>query len=338
MSLLSFFPYCIKVGGIAFDAQTAQQLPAAVVNNQVVVLTSLACSQWTFSYGLPDSPAAGDIWIHTVDGGGYTLSVAGDQTLILTPGVVMQYNGSAWEYCNAYIGVNGVWTLFSTKSPLSTCSWEQVVGIANSGEDVFKFGSVGDTCPLPLSTGETVYPQIAGFNHDDKSDGSGKAAISFITKDCLGTKYKMNDSWTNVGGWNSSKMRTTNMPAFLATFPDILKSSIGIKTVNKRASAGNQSTTIITSQDKCWIPSLIEVMGSSGNSVPGEGTRYSLFTSSSSRIKKVGNAAADWWSRSPYSSNTGNFCAVSSSGAATNNNANNELGVALGLFRIGPTK
>ena len=329
MSLLSFFPYSVKVGGVVFDVQIAQQLPAAVVNNQVVVLTSRDCSKWTFSYGPPASPESGDIWIHTVDGGGYTLSIAGDQTLILTPGVVMQYNGSAWEYCNAYIGVNGVWTLFSTKSPLS--SWEQVVGIANSGEDVSKFWSVGDTCPLTLSTGETVYPQIAGFKHDDKANGGGKAAISFITKDCLGTKYKMNDSWTNVGGWNDSKMRKTNMPAFLATFPDILKSDIGIKTVNKRASAGNQSTNIITSQDRCWIPALIEVMGSSGASVPGEGTQYSLFTTNSSRIKKVGAAAADWWSRSPYSSSSYSFCAVSAAGAATIDIADTELGVALGF-------
>ena len=94
----------------------------------------------------------------------------------------------------------------------------------------------------------------------------------------------------------------------------------------------------MTSLDRCWIPALIEVMGSSGNSVPGEGTQYSLFTTNSSRIKKVGAAAADWWSRSPYSSNNNNFCAVSAAGAATNNNANTELGVALGLFMIGPTK
>ena len=85
MSLLSFFPYSVKVGGVVFDVQIAQQLPAAVVNNQVVVLTSRDCSKWTFSYGPPASPESGDIWIHTVDGGGYTLSIAGDQTLIQNP-------------------------------------------------------------------------------------------------------------------------------------------------------------------------------------------------------------------------------------------------------------
>ena len=42
-------------------------------------------------------------------------------------------------------------------------------------------------------------------------------------------------------------------------------------------------------------------------------------------------AAADWWSRSPYSSDTNYFCAVSAAGAATNNSANYELGVALGF-------
>jgi hypothetical protein len=36
--------------------------------------------------------------------------------------------------------------------------------------------------------------RIIGFNHDDLSDGSGKAGITLGMTHCLNTKYKMNDS------------------------------------------------------------------------------------------------------------------------------------------------
>ena len=38
-----------------------------------------------------------------------------------------------------------------------------------------------------------------------------------------------------------------------------------------------------------------------------------------------------WWLRSPYASNTSNFCNVNTNGAANNNNASNSYGLALGF-------
>lgn len=103
-------------GGVSFDIQIASLLPSAVVDGQVVVLTATIPETIYFSYVKPAEPANGDLWVHTVDGGGYQLNVAGEQNLTLTPGLTMQYNGSTWVYCNAYIGVAGVWQLFSTNS------------------------------------------------------------------------------------------------------------------------------------------------------------------------------------------------------------------------------
>lgn len=43
--------------------------------------------------------------------------------------------------------------------------------------------------------------QIIGYNHDDKSDGSSKAGITFQMKNCLATTYLMNSTRTNAGGY-----------------------------------------------------------------------------------------------------------------------------------------
>ena len=316
--------YGAAAGGVAFDVQISTSLPAVVVDHQVVILTGTEPGTICFSYAAPAEPVSGDIWIHTVDNGGYSLSIAGDQSIFLTPGLVMQYNGSAWEYRNAYIGVNGVWTLFSTNSPLSSCTWEQIAGVANSGEDVSNFWKIGDRKQLQL-TDEAHDVAIYDFRHDDIADGSGYAAITFGFTECMNTTYVMNGGSTNAGGWNNCQMRTSRMPAILNMFPAELKNVI--KTVNRRVSAGSGSTTITISKDKLFLPTEIEVFGNTNYSAAGEGRKYPIFTTNASRIRKVGGAAAVWWLASPYAYDSSHFVAVAAAGSVTDNYAYNAYGV-----------
>ena len=53
---------------------------------------------------------------------------------------------------------------------------------------------------VTLFDGTTTQVQIAGFAHDDKTVGSGKAGITFIFKDAV-AEHSMNNSRTNAGGW-----------------------------------------------------------------------------------------------------------------------------------------
>ena len=307
---------------------TAQLLPSAVVDQRVVVLTATAPETIYFSYAAPTDPAAGDIWIHTVDNGGYSLSIAGDQSIVLTPGAVMQYSGTAWVYCDAYVGVSGEWKLFSTLSPLSSLSWAQVVAMAESGEDPSKFFAVGDEHPLVLTSGDTLTVLIGDFNHNTIT-GTGKtAALAFTFKDCLGTTYQMNSSNTNSGGWNGCAMRTSHMPAILNTFPaDCLT---GIKYVDVVASKGSQSTALITSSDRLRLHSITE-LGLSYTYAAVEGKAYAYYTSNTRRIKKVNGTASIYWTRSPYTGNSYGFCDVNSSGAAYADGASTSNGVACGF-------
>ena len=319
-------------GGLSIDVVTAELLPSAVKNGQVVVLTSTTPNKITFSYATPSDPASGDIWVHTVDNGGYTLSADGAVGIRITPGATMQYNGSIWEYRNAYIGVSEEWKLFSTLSPLSLLTWTQIIAIANSGEDPSTFFAVGDEHDLLLTTGEVVTAVIGDFRHNTITGTSNKAAIAFTFKNCLNTTYSINNSNTNSGGWDGSAMRNTHMPAILNTFPAELTADGAIKYVNVLASAGSQSTSLVTSSDRLRLHSITELALDNSLSPSAEGTTYAYYTSGN-RIKTVNGTASAYWTRSstPKNNNDTNFYSINMFGQSGGAAASTSRGVACGF-------
>ena len=329
MGIISCFPGG-GGGGADINAVAASSLPSAVVDGQAIIITSTTPGKIIFSYVAPSDSVSGDIWVHTVDNEGYTLSVDGAVGIRITPGAVMQFNGSIWEYRNAYIGVSGEWKLFSTLSPLSSLTWSQVIAIANSGEDPSTFFAVGDEHELVLTTGELVTAVVGDFNHNIITGTSNKAAIAFTFKNCLNTTYPMNSSGTNSGGWNGSAMRNTQMPAILNTFPAELIADGAIKYVDVLASAGSQSTSLVVSSDRLRLHSIAELGLSYSYAVSGEGTKYAYYTSGN-RVKTVGGAASIYWTRSPHTNGSSNFCYVSASGSAGNGLASISRGVACGF-------
>lgn len=332
MGIISCFPGG-GGGGADINAVAASSLPSAVVDGQAVIITDTTPGKIIFSYTTPSDPVSGDIWVHTVDNEGYTLSADGAVGIRITPGAVMQFNGSIWEYRNAYIGVSGEWKLFSTLSPLSSLTWTQIIAIANSGEDPSTFFAVGDEHDLILTTGEAVTAVIGDFNHNTITGTTNKAAIAFTFKNCLITKYSMNDSATNSGGWDGSAMRNTQMPAILNTFPAELIADGAIKYVDVLASAGTNSTSLVISSDRLRLHSRAELSVSSSANASGEGTRYAYYTSGN-RIKTVGGKASEYWTRSSSISSLGlntSFCCVDDAGAASVAAASASHGVACGF-------
>ena len=76
-------------GGASVDVITATLLPAAVVDGQAIIITSTTPGKIIFSYAAPSDPVSGDIWVHTVDNGGYTLSADGAVGIRITPGAAL---------------------------------------------------------------------------------------------------------------------------------------------------------------------------------------------------------------------------------------------------------
>ena len=118
----------------------------------------------------------------------------------------------------------------------------------------------------------------------------------------------------------------------LPTLPSDLQAVL--KSVNKKTSAGSQSSTINTNSMKLFLFSEIEIFGSTTYSKAGEGSQYSYFATAANRIKYLANgsgSASWWWERSPYGSDSNGFCGVNSSGNADINGAGIPRGVCFGF-------
>ena len=205
------------------------------------------------------------------------------------------------------------------KPTFAESDWETIAEESEKG-NAQKYFAVGDEKTIELTTGEQVTLVILGFNHDDLTSG-GKAGITIGMKELLATKYRMNASNTNAGGWDESEMRTTTMQTLLGQLPSDLQAAI--KSVNKKATSGGASTTIKTSSDKLFLFSEVEIDGTTSSGYASEGEQYEYWktvkdgTVAADRVKKLSNgggSANTWWLRSPYVSNSNYFRYIASTG------------------------
>lgn len=206
-------------------------------------------------------------------------------------------------------------------------TWEQIIAACHNNE-VPETWKVADQKPMTIN-GVDYLIDIIGKNHDDYSDGSGKAPLTFQLHDCYGETKNMNSSNTNSGGWTSCAMRSTHLPAILSQMPTEVQS--GIREVNKLTSAGSKSATINTTADKLFLLSEIEIFGSVSYSKSGEGTQYDYYKAGNSKVKKFNGSARYWRERSPIGGNSASFCLVYRSGNAGYGDASAASGVAFGF-------
>lgn len=214
-------------------------------------------------------------------------------------------------------------------SVLSKNTWAQIAKASAAGK-ASQLWSVGDTKDITVGS-ETLTLVIMGFSHDDLASG-GKAGITFGMKNLMATTRRMNASNTNSGGFTGSEMYSWLQNTLLPTLPSDLRAVL--KSVNKKTSAGSQSSTINTNSMKLFLFSEIEIFGSTTYSKAGEGSQYSYFATAANRIKYLSNGsgpASWWWERSPSGSNSANFCIVDSNGNADVYYATNAAGVCFGF-------
>lgn len=177
---------------------------------------------------------------------------------------------------------------------------------------------IGDQKTMTID-GADYAIDIIGKNHDEYSDGSGKAPLTFQMHGYYAYTKAMNSSATNNGGWDSSNMRKTTLPALLKTMPTEVKSAL--KYVNKSTSSGNKSTTIKVSEDRLFLLSEVEVFGTNTLSATGEGSQYEYYAAGNSAKKAEGSVVSSWFLRSPVTSSSADFCAVNSNGALVSHSA-----------------
>lgn len=220
---------------------------------------------------------------------------------------------------------------------LEDCSWHMIHQLVQA--DTFKnYYKVGDTKSVTLSTGEVVYMQVASIN-----DGSGdagawypKGTVDFISKDCLQTRYQVNPSNTNAGGWGSCVLRNQLNTGILNSLPIEVTNVIKEKTHSYGLYGGTFSQTT----DKLWLPTILELGQTSINAViadrQNENIMYPLFLSKDLCIKRQGNNGSTiiWWTSSSITNGVDSFIAIGTDGTGRWNvtTANNFIPIC---FRVG---
>lgn len=209
-----------------------------------------------------------------------------------------------------------------------------------------QYFAVGDRIKMKpetsvISDGSIVF-SLHAFNHYKLADGSGAfAKTTWYAVGYLNTTGKMNNSNTNVGGWDASLMRSWLNNTLFPTLPLFWRCLI--KQVEIRASAGNMTANIITSKDYLYLMSTAEA-GGNVNTAPykdeidpdAENKTFALYTNDASRVKYnfngEGGTASYWWLRSPYAASDTYFYVVDTTGDIYYyTGANNSFGVVPGF-------
>lgn len=215
-------------------------------------------------------------------------------------------------------------------------TWEGVFARIKKGTYAKEY-SIGDLVPLDLGSEGLINMQIAAFDKDDLADGSGKAHITWIAKELLPTKLRMNpyrvsngdgtyqEGTGSIGGWEKSEMRAYIKNSIRPMLPDIVRNSI--KEVRKNQIA--QDTTGVsfeqTTVEDIWIPSMNEVFGT-------ESMYYDLFRDTDTNRCKIimgTETTTVWWLRDGKSATDFQF--VYGTGDLGSNVASLTYRVALGF-------
>lgn len=203
-------------------------------------------------------------------------------------------------------------------------TWAQIIAACQK-KNVPETWKIGDQRLMTIN-GTDYLIDIIGKNHDDYSDDSGKAPLTFQMHDCYSARYAVNSPSQSNGSWANSSMRSAYLPAIFDTMPSDVQ--MGIRAVAKLTSAGGSNSHIGTTADKLFLLSEVEIFGNTRYSYSGEGTQYDYYKAGNSKVKKLSGSARYWWERSCYAGDATNFCYVSTSGTADFNESDGTNGVS----------
>jgi hypothetical protein len=149
--------------------------------------------------------------------------------------------------------------------------------------------------------------------------------------DCLNTTRQMQTSNTNVGGYNSTLIKTFLDGEFYNSLETDFKNAIS--EYSYQGSVGNQSSNLQTEKHKVFLPVEFNVFGATTYAAGTERTtggaeQWAYYATAANRVKAANGASCYWWLSSPRVGNATAFCAVYASGAAVDYSASTSYGVA----------
>ncbi|MBQ8133286.1 MAG: hypothetical protein IJ192_02575 [Clostridia bacterium] len=185
-----------------------------------------------------------------------------------------------------------------------TDNWDAILASVEDGTYRTKY-KIGNYKPLDLGSEGIVNMQIAAFDADPLADGSGRAAITWISKNLLKNKHRMNPKYEayKIGtgclvGWKNSEMRKYLNTEVKPMIPEMVRNSI--KKVKKYSCSKEMNSKYIyneETEDFLWIPSAREVFEDDNLEIGESKAVYykSLFSCDKDRIKAIEDDGDFWW-------------------------------------------
>ena len=225
----------------------------------------------------------------------------------------------------------------------STDSWSKIVKAVQEN-NIGKY-NVGDTKEIDMGTYGTHTLRIANKSTPSEcsTEGFSQTACGFVLEfqDII-TTSKMNNAYSNTGGWNNAEMNTFINNNIYNALPNELKEII-IDTIVV-SSYGKNDTANFTTTNKLYLlaPKEIYTDYAETTDTAKDLTRILDYykekrvtmNSYANAIKYNNSTATWWWLRNVPSSNSGNFFGVNVTGILNNNYAHFVGGVSP-AFRIG---
>lgn len=218
----------------------------------------------------------------------------------------------------------------------SSSPWDAVFAAIKDGTYKEKF-AIGYQLPLDLGEEGLLTMEIAAFDCDPLSDGSGTAPITWVAKELLATSYRMNPARSGssgayregsgcIGGWAECLLRSWLSDSILPLIPEPVRSHM--VSVTKSQMSCNSAAKLHgqTCSDLLWIPSKEECYDS-------DGAYRGLFPDAASRIKMKAGAsdALVWWNRTAVNSTGFAFGTFTATGASGTRYAQYSNGVCIGF-------
>ena len=144
----------------------------------------------------------------------------------------------------------------------------------------------GTKFTMKLTDGKTLEYKIIGINHDDLADGSGKAGLTFLTKNEAIGKYLMNADNTAVGGWEKCELRAKmNSGEIWNLMPSDFQSKVKpVRKLTNNVDGADKNAAVTATFDKLFLLSNSEIVETPWNGwsdyawLSKEGTQYEAFT------------------------------------------------------------
>ncbi|AFA49142.1 DUF6273 domain-containing protein [Acetobacterium woodii] len=166
------------------------------------------------------------------------------------------------------------------KSKLDDFSWREISDRIALGlvEECFEIGA---SKKVELQNGEQLIVQVYDFNHDLCENSQSKSAITFGLKFLMSNERRMNADEAAFAGWEKSEMRRWLNEDLFYQLPEELQNEI--LPVEKQTVGEIKDQPIITTVERLFLFSEVEIFGKNEHSGYGEGSQYPIFKNNRSR-------------------------------------------------------